>query len=76
MVSFDPCSFGLTGEFAILVDICFRSFHLFILQSVTGRDEEKKMGTLVKEDFGRPDRASTMVRHNLTLTIHILWCYL
>lgn len=27
-----------------------------------GRDEEKKMGTLVKEDFGRPDRASTMVR--------------
>ncbi|KAF3559644.1 hypothetical protein F2Q69_00010349 [Brassica cretica] len=28
------------------------------------RDEEKKMGTLVKEDFGRPDRASTMgMRH-------------
>lgn len=26
------------------------------------RDEEKKMGTLVKEDFGRPDRANTMVR--------------
>lgn len=25
------------------------------------RDEEKKMGTLVKEDFGRPDRANTMV---------------
>ncbi|KAK4801738.1 hypothetical protein SAY86_022225 [Trapa natans] len=24
------------------------------------RDEEKKMGTLVKEDFGRPDRANTM----------------
>ncbi|PNX64787.1 DNA-directed RNA polymerase ii subunit rpb2-like protein, partial [Trifolium pratense] len=24
------------------------------------RDEEKKMGTLVKEDFGRPDRATTM----------------
>ncbi|CAN0912906.1 DNA-directed RNA polymerase II subunit RPB2 [Linum grandiflorum] len=23
-------------------------------------DEEKKMGTLVKEDFGRPDRANTM----------------
>lgn len=28
------------------------------------RDEEKKMGTLVKEDFGRPDRANTMgMRH-------------
>ncbi|CAN4097057.1 unnamed protein product [Withania somnifera] len=28
------------------------------------RDEEKKMGTLVKEDFGRPDRESTMgMRH-------------
>jgi len=27
------------------------------------RDEEKKMGTLVKEDFGRPDRTSTMVRN-------------
>jgi DNA-directed RNA polymerase II subunit RPB2 len=28
------------------------------------RDEEKKMGTLVKEDFGRPDRGSTMgMRH-------------
>ncbi|CAN4084059.1 unnamed protein product [Withania somnifera] len=28
------------------------------------RDEEKKMGTLVKEDFGRPDRATTMgMRH-------------
>ncbi|WJX29898.1 DNA-dependent RNA polymerase II [Trifolium repens] len=26
----------------------------------TYRDEEKKMGTLVKEDFGRPDRATTM----------------
>ena len=26
------------------------------------RDEEKKMGTLVKEDFGRPDRSNTMVR--------------
>ncbi|KAL0310646.1 UNVERIFIED_CONTAM: DNA-directed RNA polymerase II subunit RPB2 [Sesamum angustifolium] len=27
-------------------------------------DEEKKMGTLVKEDFGRPDRANTMgMRH-------------
>ncbi|KAG4948457.1 hypothetical protein JHK82_041642 [Glycine max] len=26
------------------------------------RDEEKKMGTLVKESFGRPDRANTMVR--------------
>jgi DNA-directed RNA polymerase II subunit RPB2 len=26
------------------------------------RDEEKKMGTLVKEDFGRPDRATTMVK--------------
>lgn len=25
------------------------------------RDEEKKMGTLVKEDFGRPDRSNTMV---------------
>jgi len=25
------------------------------------RDEEKKMGTLVKEDFGRPDREHTMV---------------
>ncbi|CAN8275378.1 unnamed protein product [Cochlearia groenlandica] len=24
------------------------------------RDEEKKMGTLVKEEFGRPDRANTM----------------
>lgn len=34
------------------------------------RDEEKKMGTLVKEDFGRPDRASTMVRNNLTLMLH------
>lgn len=28
------------------------------------RDEEKKMGTLVKEDFGRPDRSNTMgMRH-------------
>lgn len=28
------------------------------------RDEEKKMGTLVKEDFGRPDRGNTMgMRH-------------
>ncbi|KAL9669592.1 hypothetical protein QQ045_007139 [Rhodiola kirilowii] len=28
------------------------------------RDEEKKMGTLVKEDFGRPNRADTMgMRH-------------
>ncbi|WVY92449.1 hypothetical protein V8G54_031537 [Vigna mungo] len=27
------------------------------------RDEEKKMGTLVKEDFGRPDRTNTMVRN-------------
>ncbi|EPS65990.1 hypothetical protein M569_08783, partial [Genlisea aurea] len=28
------------------------------------RDEEKKMGTLVKEDFGKPDRANTMgMRH-------------
>ncbi|CAH1448500.1 unnamed protein product [Lactuca virosa] len=28
------------------------------------RDEEKKMGTLVKEDFGRPNRAKTMgMRH-------------
>ncbi|WJX25719.1 DNA-dependent RNA polymerase II [Trifolium repens] len=26
----------------------------------TYRDEEKKMGTLVREDFGRPDRATTM----------------
>jgi len=25
------------------------------------RDEEKKMGTLVKEDFGRPNRENTMV---------------
>lgn len=25
------------------------------------RDEEKKMGTLVKEDFGRPNRDHTMV---------------
>lgn len=71
MVSFDPCSFGLTGEYAILVDICLRPFHLFTLQSVCCRDEEKKMGTLVKEDFGRPDRASTMVRHNLTVMVHI-----
>lgn len=62
MVSFDPCSSGLTGEYAILVDIFFRSFHLSIMQYLSaGRDEEKKMGTLVKEDFGRPDRASTMV---------------
>ena len=36
-----------------------------------GRDEEKKMGTLVKEDFGRPDRASTMVRHNLSRAVHM-----
>ena len=42
-----------------------------------GRDEEKKMGTLVKEDFGRPDRASTMVIHNLTLGADIfMWCLL
>nr|VDC99656.1 unnamed protein product [Brassica oleracea] len=27
------------------------------------RDEEKKMGTLIKEDFGRPDRGNTLVRH-------------
>ncbi|KAH9624453.1 hypothetical protein KSS87_008143 [Heliosperma pusillum] len=28
------------------------------------RDEEKKMGTLIKEDFGRPDRSNTMgMRH-------------
>lgn len=25
------------------------------------RDEEKKMGTLVKEEFGRPNRENTMV---------------
>lgn len=25
------------------------------------RDEEKKMGTLVKEDFGCPNRENTMV---------------
>lgn len=25
------------------------------------RDEEKKMGTLVKEDFGKPNRENTMV---------------
>lgn len=31
-------------------------FELFVV-----RDEEKKMGTLVKEDFGRPDRSNTMV---------------
>ena len=28
-----------------------------------GRDEERKMGTLIKENFGRPDRGNTLVRH-------------
>ena len=31
------------------------------------RDEEKKMGTLVKEEFGRPNRENTMV---MFLRIH------
>lgn len=70
MVSFDPCSFGLTGVYAILVDICFRSSIYLHCNLSAGRDEEKKMGTLVKEDFGRPDRASTMVRNNFTLVVH------
>lgn len=37
------------------------------------RDEEKKMGTLVKEDFGRPDRANTMVK--LALWIPMILCF-
>ena len=52
------------GDFAIGL-----SNYLYFNLSA-GRDEEKKMGTLVKEDFGRPDRATTMVRHNLTRAVH------
>lgn len=52
-----PFSFGLTN-------------YLYCNLSA-GRDEEKKMGTLVKEHFGRPDRAVTMVRHDLAPAVHI-----
>ncbi|MED6168384.1 hypothetical protein PIB30_011005 [Stylosanthes scabra] len=44
-----------------------RSHHLPPTQhqpTIQGSDEEKKMGTLVKEDFGRPVRTNTMgMRH-------------
>ena len=44
------------------------------------RDEEKKMGTLVKEEFGRPNRENTMVMFS---KVHLqvffplqLWAYI
>lgn len=34
------------------------------------------MGTLVKEDFGRPDRANTMVRTAFQIKYVICWLYI
>ncbi|KAL0328854.1 UNVERIFIED_CONTAM: DNA-directed RNA polymerase II subunit RPB2 [Sesamum calycinum] len=46
------------GINAIVAIACYSGYNQEI------QDEEKKMGTLVKEDFGRPDRANTMgMRH-------------
>ena len=36
-----------------------------LMYMVFYRDEEKKMGTLVKEDFCCPDRSNTMVKKHL-----------
>lgn len=30
------------------------------------------MGTLIKEDFGRPDRANTMAKSLLLILVHVL----
>lgn len=63
MVFSDHFSSALIGKIAsvmfmlLLWRICI--FNWFLVSC--DRDEEKKMGTLVKEDFGRPDRSNTMV---------------
>lgn len=65
MDSLDHCSSVLIGSancrycfwpmmFLVLVD-------KFFSLACINRDEEKRMGTLVKEDFGKPDRSTTMV---------------
>jgi len=43
---------------SVAVFVMFRNAAFFNFH----RDEEKKMGTLVKEGFDRPNRADTMVR--------------
>jgi len=62
--SFDHCSFALTGMVFEVVFFFQLMSDANIVSAVINfyiRDEEKKMGTLVKEDFGRPNRENTMV---------------
>lgn len=74
-ICFVLSSFVPALNFIYLTLFLFFCWRLIKCWLIFHRDEEKKMGTLVKEDFGRPDRSNTMVNteFKILLVTGYLW---